>query len=280
MRRVTIKSIPSVAKARVAVSAESSALPRSNTPDALLLKSVKSISEFVEAAMSFRSDSGPLWFRGHSQDRHKLVPSLYRNADGKVESELRKIEEHLNRRFRDRSMPHGRDETSDSNALQSWWRMFTMQHYGTPTRLLDWSENAMTALCFSLFGAAKEPSEHAVVWLLHPQTWNNIGNSNHTHALSVDEHGAGPYSPLPSTNQHVPASWPLAIYGMHNSPRIVRQQGTFVIFAPANTTSMEAHALERGESAKNALMAIQIDKEAIPDMVKQLHRLGFAHSSL
>jgi FRG domain len=180
-------------------------------------------------------------------------------------------------------MPHsfqGRDETSDVTETQSWWRLFTMQHYSTPTRLLDWSENALVALCFAVFSAPSTPTEDAVVWVLDPCQWNNLGNANHQRPLSVDEHGAGPYAPLPSSNQHVHAAWPLAVFGMHNSPRIITQQGTFVIFAPAQPSPMEEHAMSKGDMGAQALRAIKLDREHLGSMAKDLRRLGFAHSSL
>lgn len=257
--------------------------PLDSVPAALRYKTVATVEEFVKEATQIEQQSGPLWFRGVSRESHKLVPSLYRRVDGKQEDELRRLEEHLNRRFRDRSMPHsfqGRDETSDVTDLQSWWRLFTMQHYGTPTRLLDWSENALTALCFAAFSAPPVPTEHAVVWVLDPSLWNNVGNANHKRPVSVDEHGARPYAPLPSSHQHVQSDWPLAVFGMHNSPRIITQQGTFVIFPPGKAASMEQHALANLEKGSKALRAILVMKDALPSIVQALRRLGFAQSSL
>lgn len=253
------------------------------TTDILQSTAVESVSAFVEAATKIQSRNQLLWFRGISHESYTLVPSLYRKGDGKPEDALRRLEEQLNRRFRDRSMPHsfqGRDESSDVSDLQSWWRLFTMQHYVAPTRLLDWSENALTALCFAVFDAPQNAMQDAVVWVLDPGAWNNIGNANHDRPLSVDEHGAGPYAPLPSSHQHVQAAWPLAIYGMHNSPRIITQQGTFVIFPPGKTTSMEDHARASGAKGAAALTAIRISKHALQSIGHELRTLGFAHSSL
>ncbi|PTT91447.1 hypothetical protein DBR42_03795 [Pelomonas sp. HMWF004] len=246
-------------------------------------QTVTTVEEFISAVASFTNPHGSIWYRGHSKESHRLIPSIYRMTIIKPEDELRRLEEKMNRRFRDRSMPHsfqGRDESSDVSELQSWWRLFTMQHYGTPTRLLDWSENALTALCFAVFGAAENATEDAVVWMLDPCNWNNIGNSNHAHPLSVDEHGAGPYAPLPSSNQHVQAAWPLAVYGMHNSPRIITQQGTFVVFPPGKATSMEEHAITNGDRGISALKAIKLHRDSIKDIASVLRKLGFAQSSL
>lgn len=263
------------------------ASPSAGDVSSLVGATVSSLSEYLEAVSATLPSSKVLWYRGHSKVSHELVPSLYRNVSTKTEEQLRRMEEQLNRRFRDRAMPHSfqsRDDSSDVSALHSWWRMFSMQHYGTPTRMLDWSENALIALCFAVFGAASDLNsvEDAVVWVLDPEKWNGIGNNNHSGALSVDEHGAKPYAPLPSSDQHVPSVWPLAIFGMHNSPRIVTQQGTFVIFAPGKTASMETHATSSAHFhiGPSALRAIRLSRNSISQMFDALRRLGYGHSTL
>jgi len=47
-----------------------------------------------------------------------------------------------------------------------------MQHYGVPTRLLDWSREALVALLFALGEAVndEERNHDKVVWLLDPVT--------------------------------------------------------------------------------------------------------------
>lgn len=160
-----------------------------------------------------------------------------------------------------------------------------MQHYGMPTRLLDWSENAMTALCFAVFGAvAREMiEEHAVVWLLDPGKWNKTGNTNISRPLSVDEHNAKVYSPLPQSDRMVEdVVWPLAIHGMHNSPRLTIQQGAFVVFAPGVPKGMELHIrdLPNIKDDQSILRSIVIDKNAIKEIFLDLKRLGYTQSGL
>lgn len=155
-----------------------------------------------------------------------------------------------------------------------------MQHYGVPTRLLDWSENAITALCFAVFGAPVDQDQDSVVWLLNPGIWNRRGNVNMRSALSVDEHLAEPYAPLPSNLQHVETRWPIAVFGMHNNPRIVLQQGTFVVFAPGRAESMEEHALASLNNDSSPLQALIISRHAARAIASDLRGLGFITSSL
>jgi hypothetical protein len=50
-----------------------------------------------------------------------------------------------------------------------WDEYFLMQHYGLPTRFLDWSESALVALYFAVGAEPRrhEPSD-AAVWMLDP----------------------------------------------------------------------------------------------------------------
>jgi hypothetical protein len=51
----------------------------------------------------------------------------------------------------------------------SWSVAFLMQHYGLPTRLLDWTESFSVALYFAL----KNARDEAAVWILDPFKLNN-----------------------------------------------------------------------------------------------------------
>jgi len=257
--------------------------PRKEIPPALVHARVTTLQEFVGAIEAIcKTQGGELWFRGHSKGSYVLAPSLFRNIVGLSEQQIRQREERLNRRFRDRSMPYGhqgRTDSLDVSPIQSWWRLFAMQHYGIPTRLLDWSENAFTALCFAVLDAAATPDEDAVVWSLNPREWNRTGNVSTTTAISVDEHPALPYSPLPSEHSRTETIWPLAVYGMHSNPRISIQQGTFVVFPPGKTNSMEEHIVAAAGTPK-PIAAILIDKDSVSAVAKQLRLAGFRMSGL
>lgn len=255
-----------------------------NIDPRLVLCTVENLAAYIQAVRTACVEAGTsLWFRGITKHSHRLVPSLFRGFSNLSEQELRQREAALNRRFRDRSMPfslQGRDESADTSPLQSWWRLFTMQHYGVPTRLLDWSENAITALCFAVFENSTDTEHNAVVWLLNPGEWNRRGNINMRAAVSVDDHLAEPYAPLPSNLQHLETNWPLAVFGMHNNPRIVMQQGTFIVFAPGRCQPMEDHALASQNGESPPLRAIIIPRSVVKSIATDLRSLGFVTSSL
>ena len=126
---------------------------------------ISSLPEYLEATHELGVESARrrLWFRGVHDARYALVPRLYRSDRGI--DELQALEREMFAEFRSRSRSLlTPDISSDSS---DWERMFVMQHYGIPTRLLDWSENAFYALYFAVSGAAERGfTKDAAVWVM------------------------------------------------------------------------------------------------------------------
>ena len=126
----------------------------------------------IEEALT-RTDA-LVWYRGSGKSTYKLIPSLYRHPVINEPVKLIELESNLLNRFKHRSVPYL------SRTLQNDWEyLFLMQHFGIPTRLLDWTENPYIALYFALTSAffdieANPPSyaQDAAVWVLDPATWN------------------------------------------------------------------------------------------------------------
>jgi hypothetical protein len=108
-----------------------------------LLKEVLSIARELP-------DTAFLWFRGLDCARHQLLPKILR--DGKDVQQVFDRERRLLTRFRQRSVaywPAGYPQND-------WEHLFAMQHFGMPTRLLDWSENLFVAAHFALVSGDME----------------------------------------------------------------------------------------------------------------------------
>ena len=129
---------------------------------------ISSLPEYLEATheLAVGSARRRLWFRGVHDARYPLVPRLYRSNAG-VE-ELHGLEREMFAEFRSRSR-----SLLTPDIASDWERMFVMQHYGAPTRLLDWSENTLYTLSFALSGAAYRGfAADAAVWVIDPAGWN------------------------------------------------------------------------------------------------------------
>jgi len=106
-------------------------------------------------------DNRTLWWRGQASIGWKVHPSLYHK--GMAANEANMAVRFLNyARVRHREVP-------DSQDGPAW--LFLMQHYGLPTRLLDWTESPLIAAHFAV--RELESLEHdGVVWGLLPTLLN------------------------------------------------------------------------------------------------------------
>jgi len=200
---------------------------------ALSTHAAGSLPELVDVALGIRSTLAAndfLWFRGITCSGHSLLPKIMR--DGKSEKEIFEREGRLLTRFRQRGLaywPAGYPQND-------WEQLFAMQHYGLPTRLLDWSENIFVAAYFALHTTPGHDHEGKpctpVIWCIDPVLWNRNmpGPSEYgteIHVLTTTEDHLLPYEPMTKRPR---SKSPLAIFGTHNSERIVAQRGTFVVW--------------------------------------------------
>ena len=241
----------------------------------------KSFTEFVSLVEKYQKlFSGELWYRGCGRADYKLVPSLYRHNTETTIDKIAILEQQLMTRFRQRSIP-----LQTRSLVDDWDTLFFMQHYRIPTRLLDWTENPFIALHFAVMSAEfsttktsglkfKKP---AAVWLMNPVIWNRKALSHQSYNGGVLVAGDEPlkgYQPRETfTGMN---NFPVAIYGAHNSPRIVAQRGVFVIFGQ-NVLPMES--LYTKESfPESSLIKIVLSVEYLPDIRKAVLNHGITES--
>jgi len=132
-------------------------------------KVVTSIGNLIsEIELIYSSQNYILWFRGHSDKGWPLIPSVQRNG-------LNKNEQCISNDFYIKSSIRMRDKPN-KNDYAGW--MALMQHYGLPTRLLDWSKSPLIAAYFATCEYGEYPDKDACIWILKPGLLNECEGFN------------------------------------------------------------------------------------------------------
>lgn len=226
----------------------------------LELGEAHAISDLIEAAHSAEKQfDGQVWFRGHTQHDWKLVPTAHRRHAV--------LEAQFANHFRLRA-PSMTSSCPEHKDYVSWLPL--MQHYGLPTRLLDWTESLLVAAYFAI--PCETSTSSAAVWILAPGNLNreSIGYlipflTDERVAPVVNEAFSGKQS---NNNQHS-----IAVLAPRTDRRMAAQLGNYTIHGDRN-------ALEMHSNAASFLAKIVIPSKAHDKVRADLSVSGMRLSSL
>lgn len=247
---------------------------------------VVGIPAFIEGVLSLRREWFPdnpipeIWFRGTENKGLPLLPGAYwrRTCDERalVLSFKSMVPSYLDR------------EPTDE-----WEWYYLMQHYGLPTRLLDWTENPLTALFFAL---AKEPAgEGPCVWVLDPIDLNRVaqGFTDETiiAPVSLDTNKPSRYWLPEYCGRGIPPRTfeaetgfrdnrnPLAVFPKRYNPRIVAQRGVFSIHG-TDEIPIDKLMLESAGEGVARIARFCFDASSREELRRDLYALGISRSAL
>lgn len=167
----------------------------------------------------FLNYKGTVWYRGQENEQWGLVPGYFRSETSTSESTLVK-------RFKQSAAML---INTAPKASFDW--LFLMQHYGVPTRLLDWSENPLVALYFAVSTSSKKECD-AALWALKPSELNKnagIDSEEEFFIPSFDDEELENYSVEILSQNTRSKLKPLATIATRNNSRIQAQHGVFTI---------------------------------------------------
>ena len=213
-------------------------VPDSGNPISFLADYFSVISGIVSANDAF-------WFRGHAQPYWNLTPGALRyptvderrKALGLISDFKRIAEAKLSR------LP-------DPDDGFKWAQI--AQHYGLPTRLLDWTESATAALYF----ACLSPTTDGIVFVLNPIELNRMSKVGQARILDPQSDrefilrflNRGP-------RERKRPSLPVAVNPTWSTERLIVQKGTFTLHGSlfslnkANVPSLSRNSHPRGMEA-------------------------------
>jgi hypothetical protein len=131
---------------------------------------VTSLTSFLQLTRVLKVNwsCGCLWFRGVERASYRLVPSIYRED---LWDYWTYDPEEANMMF-DGFVLRAKSYFGQVRRDYSPWEWYQlMQHYGVPTRLLDWTEGALIALYFALRNVSR--IQTASVWAMEPYWLNH-----------------------------------------------------------------------------------------------------------
>ena len=122
-------------------------------------------------------------FRGASKKSYELLPGIQRKENNsytniKESAYTFTHERRLINDFKCDAISYLKNQTL--NNLYEWAEL--AQHYGVPTRYLDWTSNPLVALYFA---CRNNKNEDAAVWILHFRNYHNFTISNKANELKL-----------------------------------------------------------------------------------------------
>jgi len=238
----------------------------------------------IEHAVEIATTLSESWFRGHDRVFNELTPKIFRSPDFEVHREFRPdIEMEFIEMFK-RDAPTlavGHWLPSDDDYL-GW--LYLMQHYGAPTRLLDWTKSALVALWFAVSKSNKKDGE---LWAMYPKGLNKntvvgfgipiLGKNKAIDFLAKEPYWRGPCEDLAKElNLQTPVKTPVAFEPKRVFPRMVAQSSTFTIHPRPTPDNTIPELL----STRKYLVRYVIPAAEKAQLKRSLIALGTTHVSL
>ncbi len=195
--------------------------------DAPSSATIRNVSELIQYVFDqCTGDNEIRWFRGQRAASWDVLPFIWRGYSPDKDLDFVDKERNFTNRFRTRAAI--RIPTPPAADEYAHW-LSLMQHYGLPTRLLDWTRSPLIAAYFAVAkyrDATVEP-EDAAVWVLKPHTLNlSEGYAEITYP--IDSPTALPMVE-PAFKSRVENDKVLAVMAVEHDMRMFVQQGAFTI---------------------------------------------------
>jgi len=245
-----------------------------------MIESITQLITEIRSDLSRWGDSTKPWFRGESGDLPPLCP--------KIAKFVANEENYLLQSFRRQA---GAMANSPPRQGHTDMWLFKAQHYGIPTRLLDWTEGALHALYFALNRGNQSPR----IYMLNPHKLNELAQG---HKLPDFEY---PLSWVKMGEVYVSLAWrhraladeimnveqtegwdldiPIAFPATYQDQRMIAQRSCFTIHGITLKPLAEILENKRVDLAKY-LVEYKIDFECRKSILRELSILGISAATI
>ncbi|EJL6920380.1 FRG domain-containing protein [Vibrio cholerae] len=232
----------------------------------------KNLTEYLEITSSlqesFNCHHSEIWFRGIKDTKMKLVPGVvWRGmSEGDEESVISEFMAYYQNY-------HGKKVTNPYELYA------LMQHYGLPTRLLDWSLSPLVSLYFALEQDNDEGAQRAV-WSMTPYELNNKV-MNYKGIIAPSEFSKSPdylYLPKYLRNDESPVpNQAIAISLPFTNQRVTSQKGGFTIHS---YNSLPLDEIFKSNDLNN-IVCIKLESEEYrSQLLEELYSIGMKEDDI
>lgn len=209
---------------------------------------VKSFREFQDIVLNIPTDQFTL-YRGQSLDK-TLLPKIARYNLANVEETEREMLDDFQRRSL---------HLIDYHPANAWDWLALAQHHGMATRLLDWTENPLIALWFSMSPKLDDMNtDYSVVWGFKVPKEDIINSTEEKDPFK------GRMTKIFKPN--------------HITKRISAQFGWFTIHQ--SNSDRKFVPFEKNPEYSDRLFKIEVDSKCFKECKARLHNFGINSSSM
>lgn len=199
------------------------------------------------------------WFRGQENHQWLLQPKIYRTGFDSL------YEREMIRDFKLKSLQH----INGAIANEIDW-LVLMQHYGMPTRLIDWSESYLIAIFFAVEHC--DNKNDGAIWIIDPWKLNIKSLKQQTVPISSSDLLSEYYINVSdeTIQRSIKSYLPSAFRPTYNNTRIIAQKGMFTIHGRRKTPIEKTLSTQ----IKNGIYKIRINKEKKRRIYQELCQAG------
>jgi hypothetical protein len=218
------------------------------------------------------------WFRGQADAGLPPLPAVLRQAYDEF---------WLMSTFRLKASAFG--PMPDTTRRDEW--LFLAQHYGVPTRLLDWTESPLIACFFAVAqwmdsGAPEDCylSDSIGLWMLHPIELNGLsGMRTFPNTWVKEKPGTEnfrlPFSQGTTRSELKTTKYPLAVQATGVDRRVVVQRSCFTIHG-TDERDFEAMLATTRLADSGHFRKFTIPRNLAPEILEQLIDMGISFSTV